>query len=60
MLARAVLLVALGLLLGQVDSPPLVILAYYGLLFVLAIPFLATVGADARRARPCSCALLTR
>lgn len=40
-LARAVLLVALGLLLGRVDSPPLVILAYYGMLFVLAIPFLA-------------------
>jgi hypothetical protein len=40
-LARSVLLVALGLLLGRVDSPPLVILAYYGLLFVLAIPFLA-------------------
>ena len=39
-LARAGPLVALGLLLGQVDSPPLVILAYYGLLFVLAIPFL--------------------
>jgi Heparan-alpha-glucosaminide N-acetyltransferase, catalytic len=39
-LARAVVLVAVGLLLGRVDSPPLVILAYYGLLFVLAIPFL--------------------
>jgi hypothetical protein len=33
-------LVAIGLLLGRVNSPPLVILAYYGLLFVLAIPFL--------------------
>ncbi len=32
--------VAVGLLLGQVDSPPLVILAYYGLLFVVAVPFL--------------------
>jgi hypothetical protein len=40
-LARAVVLLGLGLLLGRVDSPPLVILAYYGLLFVLAIPFLA-------------------
>lgn len=40
-LARSVLLVVLGLLLGRVDSPPLVILTYYGLLFVLAIPFLA-------------------
>jgi hypothetical protein len=39
-LARAAVLVAIGLLLGRVDSPPLVILAYYGLLFVLAIPFL--------------------
>lgn len=39
-LARAGSLVALGLLLGKVDSPPLVILAYYGLLFGLAIPFL--------------------
>lgn len=40
LLARAALLLALGLLLGRVDSPPLVILAYYGLLFVLALPFL--------------------
>ena len=39
-LARAVVLVALGLLLGRVDSPPLVILAYYGLLFVVAVPLL--------------------
>jgi Heparan-alpha-glucosaminide N-acetyltransferase, catalytic len=39
-LARAAVLVVIGLLLGHVDSPPLVILAYYGLLFVLAIPFL--------------------
>jgi Heparan-alpha-glucosaminide N-acetyltransferase, catalytic len=39
-LARALVLVGIGLLLGQVNSPPLVILAYYGLLFVLAIPFL--------------------
>ena len=38
--ARAAVLVVLGLLLGRVDSPPLVILAYYGVLFVLAIPFL--------------------
>ena len=40
MLARAWLLLGLGLLLGKVDSPPLVILAYYGLLFVVAIPCL--------------------
>ncbi len=39
-LARAALLVTVGLLLGQVESPPLVILAYYGLLFVVALPFL--------------------
>lgn len=39
-LTRAGLLTALGLLLGRVDSPPLVILAYYGLLFVVAIPVL--------------------
>jgi hypothetical protein len=39
-LARAGLLVVLGLLLGQLDSPPLVILAYYGLLFVVAAAFL--------------------
>ena len=39
-LARALLLAAVGLLLGQVDSPPLVILAYYGLLFLVAVPFL--------------------
>jgi Heparan-alpha-glucosaminide N-acetyltransferase, catalytic len=45
-LARAAVLVAVGLLLARVDSPPLVILAYYGLLFVLAIPFL---GLRARR-----------
>ena len=37
---RAAALVALGLLLGRVDSPPLVILAYYGLLFVVALPVL--------------------
>ena len=45
-LARAALLVAVGLLLGQVDSPPLVILAYYGLLFVVAVPFLGLVEPD--------------
>ncbi len=39
-LSRAGLLLGLGLLLGWVSSPPLVILAYYGLLFVVAIPFL--------------------
>lgn len=39
-LLRAALLVAVGLALGEVESPPLVILAYYGLLFVVALPFL--------------------
>jgi uncharacterized membrane protein len=39
-LLRAVLLVIIGLLLGRLNSPPLVILAYYGLLFVIAVPFL--------------------
>jgi hypothetical protein len=57
-LARSVLLVALGLLLGKVDSPPLVILAYYGLLFVLAIPFLA-MSVRGLAALALACALLT-
>jgi len=57
-LARSVLLVALGLLLGKVDSPPLVILAYYGLLFVVAIPFLA-MSVRGLAAIAVSCALLT-
>jgi len=38
--ARAGLLLAVGLLLGRVESPPLVILAYYALLFLVAVPFL--------------------
>jgi uncharacterized membrane protein len=37
---RAVLLVALGLWLGTLDSGVAVILVYYGVLFVLAAPFL--------------------
>jgi uncharacterized membrane protein YeiB len=37
---RAAALVGLGLLLGRVDSPPLVILAYYGVLFLVALPVL--------------------
>ena len=41
---RAAFLVALGLLLGRVDSPPLVILAYYGLLFAVALPVLGLGG----------------
>ena len=57
-LARSVLLVALGLLLGKVDSPPLVILAYYGLLFLLAIPFLA-MSVRGLAALAVSCARLT-
>jgi len=43
-LARACLLAAVGLLLGRVDSPPLVILAYYGLLFLVAVPVLGLSG----------------
>ncbi len=39
-LARAAVLLVVGLLLGQVESPPLVILAYYALLFVVAVPVL--------------------
>lgn len=39
-LARAGLLLVVGLALGAVDSPPLVILAFYALLFVVAVPFL--------------------
>ena len=39
-LGRVAVLFALGMLLGEVDSPPLVILAYYALLFVLLLPFL--------------------
>jgi hypothetical protein len=57
-LARSVLLVVLGLLLGHVNSPPLVILAYYGLLFVIAIPFLA-MPARTLAEVALSCALLT-
>ena len=50
-LARAVLLVGLGVWLSGVDSPPLVILSYYALLFVVATFFLGwsaralTIGA---------------
>jgi hypothetical protein len=39
-LVRAVLLVALGLWLGTLDSGVAVILVYYGVLFVLVTPFL--------------------
>jgi hypothetical protein len=38
--ARACLLFTVGMLLGEVESPPLVILAYYALLFLVAVPFL--------------------
>ena len=37
---RALLVAALGLVLGQVDSGIAVILTYYGVLFLLALPFL--------------------
>jgi len=39
-LVRAVLIAVLGLALGGLDSGLAVILTYYGLLFVLAVPFL--------------------
>jgi Heparan-alpha-glucosaminide N-acetyltransferase, catalytic len=58
LLARSALLVGLGLLLGRVNSPPLVILAYYGVLFVLAIPFLA-MAARKLWLVALACALLT-
>jgi hypothetical protein len=38
--ARACLLFTVGLLLGEIESPPLVILAYYALLFLVAVPVL--------------------
>lgn len=45
LVVRAALVAALGLLLGAVDSGIAVILTYYGVLFVLALPF---VGLSAR------------
>ena len=45
LVVRAGLVAAIGLLLGAVDSGIAVILAYYGVLFVLALPF---VGLSAR------------
>ncbi|NED99157.1 heparan-alpha-glucosaminide N-acetyltransferase domain-containing protein [Phytoactinopolyspora halotolerans] len=38
--SRALLLVAVGLVIGSLDSGVAVILVYYGLLFLLALPFL--------------------
>jgi hypothetical protein len=55
---RAAFLVALGLLLGRVDSPPLVILAYYGLLFVVALPVLG-LGSRALAALAVAAAVVT-
>jgi hypothetical protein len=55
---RAAFLVALGLLLGRVDSPPLVILAYYGLLFVVALPALG-LGSRALAALAVAAAVVT-
>lgn len=40
-LVRAALLVLIGLMLGTLESGVAVILVYYGLLFALAVPFLA-------------------
>lgn len=45
LLVRAALVAGIGLLLGTVDSGIAVILTYYGVLFVLALPF---VGLSAR------------
>ncbi|WP_222851289.1 heparan-alpha-glucosaminide N-acetyltransferase domain-containing protein [Phytoactinopolyspora mesophila] len=39
-ITRAALLIAVGLILGQLDSGVAVILVYYGLLFLAAMPFL--------------------
>ncbi|GAB3252685.1 heparan-alpha-glucosaminide N-acetyltransferase domain-containing protein [Kineosporia babensis] len=39
-LVRSVALVALGLTLGMIETPVAIILAYYGLLFLVAIPVL--------------------
>ena len=55
---RAAVLVALGLLLGLVDSPPLVILAYYGLLFAVALPVLG-LGARALAGLAAGAAVVT-
>jgi uncharacterized membrane protein len=38
--SRAALLITVGLMLGQLDSGVAVILVYYGLLFLVALPFL--------------------
>lgn len=57
-LARAALLLALGMLLSQVDSPPLVILAYYAVLFGLMTPFLG-LGARALAGWAVGAALVT-
>lgn len=40
LMARAAVIGAIGLLLALIDPPAMVILAYYGLLFLLAIPLL--------------------
>ncbi len=45
LVVRAALVAALGLVLGEVDSGIAVILTYYGVLFLLALPF---VGLSAR------------
>ncbi len=48
---RALLLVAIGLALGMLDSGVAVILVYYGVLFVLTLPFL---GLSSRALAACS------
>jgi hypothetical protein len=37
---RAVMITAIGLVLGSTDAPVAVILPYYGILFLLAVPLL--------------------
>lgn len=57
-LVRSVALVALGLTLGMVETPVAIILAYYGLLFLVAVPVL-TWRARSLAATAVTCALVT-
>ena len=57
LLVRGLLVGLLGLWLVGFDSPVAVILAYYGLLFVVAAPLLRLPAAALARWRRCSCAL---
>jgi uncharacterized membrane protein YeiB len=53
LVARAVLIALWGLVLGELDSGLAVILTYYGVLFLLALPF---VRVSARALFGCACA----